>query len=126
MKRILLAAGLAVALALAPAAAAKYRISLTLSTQQPRVGQLVLVSLRTDVPAGQAGTLRLVAVPPGMTIYAALRAEERHRLPLVGIGDRWAANVRFSRPGSWRLVVPNWGAPGYAIPPPVVRVVRVR
>ena len=126
MRRVLLAAGLAAALALAPGAAAKYRITLTLTTEQPRVGQLVLVSLRTDVPADQAGTLRLVAVPPGMSIYAALRTEERHRLPLVRIGDRWAANIRFSRPGRWRLVVPNWGAPGYAIPPPVVRVVRVR
>ena len=51
--------------------------------------------------------------------------EASHRVPLVRMGDRWAANVRFPRPGSWRLVVPNWGAPGYAIPPPVIRVVRV-
>jgi hypothetical protein len=120
----LLAAG--AALALAPAATAKYRITLALSAQQPRVSQLVVVRIGVDVPPSQAGTLRLVLVPPRVGIYTALRDEAHYRVPLVRSGTGWRAVVRFTRRGTWQLVVPNWGAPGYAIPPPVIRAVRVR
>jgi hypothetical protein len=34
--------------------------------------------------------------------------------------------ARFPSLGRWELMVPNWGAPGYAIPPPVIRALRVR
>ena len=70
-------------------------------------------------------TLRLVAVPPRVGLYRALADEDRYAVRLRREGRGWRATVRFERPGRWRLVVPNWGAPGYAIPPPVVRVVSV-
>jgi len=40
--------------------------------------------------------------------------------------DRWRGVARLPRKGRWELVVPNWVAVGYAIPPPLVRVVVVR
>jgi hypothetical protein len=58
-------------------------------------------------------------------MYDAIKAEERHGVELTRHGATWRGVVRFRRAGRWLLVVPNWGAPGYALPPPVVRSVRV-
>jgi hypothetical protein len=119
---------LCLALVAVPVADAKLRVTLRLSDPTPTAGQAVRATVR--VPEQFADVrqleLRLVAVPPGTGLYAALRAERRHRVALVRHGATWTGRVRFTRPGRWRLVVPNVGAPGYAIPPPVVQVVRVR
>jgi hypothetical protein len=71
-------------------------------------------------------TMRLVAVPPGAGIYTALGDEARYAVRLTLSGATWRGVVRLRRPGTWKLVVPNWGAVGYAIPPPVIRRVTVR
>jgi len=123
------AVGLALAaasLAVAPEAEAKFRIALALSDPTPTVGQRVSVVIRADVRPEAGLVMRLLAVPPGVGLYAALRREDRFSVPLVRKGAVWRGTVRFRRPGRWRLVVPNWGAPGYAMPPPVVRLVPVR
>lgn len=113
------------ALALAPAAEAKFRIRLTLSDATPAVEQRVRVSLRAEVADPAGIELRLIAQPPGVHRDVALGRESRYRVPLVLSGSVWRGTLRFSRPGRWFLIVPNWGAPGYAIPPPLVRSVLV-
>lgn len=113
-----------VALVAAGPAEAKYAIRLTLSDSTPVVGQPVRVVLRAD-SADPGGTLRLVAVPPRITMYAAIRAETFFNVRLRQDGAAWRGTVRFNRPGRWLLVVPNWGAPGYAMPPPVAKSVLV-
>lgn len=111
-------------LLIAGPAEAKYAIRLTLSDSTPVVGQPVRVVLRAD-SADPGGTLRLVAVPPRIAMYAAIRAETFFNVRLRQDGPAWRGTVRFNRPGRWLLVVPNWGAPGYAMPPPVVKSVLV-
>ena len=125
-----------VAVVLAPAADAKFEIRLALSADQPAIGERVDVTLRTERPLEAGQRLRLIAVPPRVDIYSALswfvgsRAAGPVRgafeVPLTASGIVWRGQVRFPRAGRWRLVVPNWGAPGYAMPPPVVQVVAVR
>jgi hypothetical protein len=126
VKRLVLV--LCLALAAASAAEAKLRITLTLSDPTPTVGQTLRATVRIPEPFARDRhlSMRLVAVPPGTGLYAALRAERRHGVALVRDGAAWTGRVRLTRPGRWRLVVPNFGAPGYAMPPPVVEVVRVR
>lgn len=114
MRRLLLAA--AVALALPGAAEAKFQLALALEDATPTAGQEVRVVLRADVAPAEVGPMRLVVTPPrGVGYETVLQAEE----------SGWATTVRFDRAGEWLLVVPNWGAPGYAIPPPLVRTVEV-
>jgi hypothetical protein len=123
----------AVFLMLTAAGAAKFGIELNLSSANPRVAQPVTVVLWADADIGSDAVMRLVAVAPGWGIYGALRAESdgldpagpSFRVALTRDGSTWSGTARFRRPGRWRLVVPNWGAPGYAIPPPVIRIVRV-
>ena len=69
--------------------------------------------------------MRLIAVPPGMGMYDAIKAEKRYGVALTKRGATWRGTFRFPRRGRWLLVVPNWGAPGYALPPPVIKKVRV-
>jgi hypothetical protein len=38
----------------------------------------------------------------------------------------WRTTVKLPRPGNWRLIVPNWCAPGVASPLPADRTVTVR
>jgi hypothetical protein len=114
-----------VALVLVPAAEAKFRLRMILSDGHPTVAQTVLVTLRADPVQPADAKLELVAVPPGVKLYPALRSKSRYRVPVVRDAPAWRATVRFSRPGRWLLVVPNWGRSGYAIPPPIVRLVRV-
>jgi hypothetical protein len=118
-------AGAAVALVVAAPAAAKFPITLTLGDATPRVGQQIRVAVSIPARYAEDANMRLVAVPPGMGMYAAIKAEERHGVQLVRRGGTWRGTFRFPRAGRWLLVVPNWGAPGYALPPPVVRKVRV-
>jgi hypothetical protein len=116
---------LVAALIAVPAAEAKFRIRMVVSDGSPTVGQAVDVRVHTNPVLGQRFVLRLVAIPPRVGLYSALWDEDRYAVELRREGRGWRATVRFGRPGRWRLVVPNWGAPGYAIPPPVVRVVSV-
>jgi hypothetical protein len=125
VKRLAIVSPLAIALVATSPAHAKFPITLRLSDATPVVTQPVRVVIR--IPAEHAGgaKMRLVAVPPGVDKYAAIRAESRYGVKLTRDGAAWRGVVRFGRAGRWLLVVPNWGAPGYAIPPPVIRKVRV-
>jgi hypothetical protein len=118
-------AGAALALAIASPAYAKFPITLTLSDVTPRAGQQIRVAVSIPQRYATGANMRVVAVPPGMGMYAAIKAEERHGLELTKRGATWRGTFRFPRAGRWLLVVPNWGAPGYALPPPVIRKVRV-
>jgi hypothetical protein len=113
------------ALVLVPAAEAKFRLRMVLSDGHPSVGQTVRVTVHANPVQPPHASLRLLAIPPGVRLYGALASERRYAVPLVREGRGWRATVRFRRAGRWLLVVPNWGAPGYAIPPPIVRVVPV-
>jgi hypothetical protein len=116
---------LVAALVAVPVAEAKFRIRMVLGDATPAVGQAVDVKVHTDPVLQDRFSLRLVAIPPGVGLYSALSDEDRYAVRIRREGRGWRATVRFARPGRWRLVVPNWGVQGYAIPPPIVRVVRV-
>jgi hypothetical protein len=125
------------ALTLAPAAGAKFRLSLTVDNASPRVGQQIDAVLGADRALDY--DLQLIAVAPGTSWYDVVgvvtgdssRARARvprdgFRIPVVRVApNRWRALVRFPRPGRWRLVIPNGAAEGFIIPPPVVLVVTV-
>jgi hypothetical protein len=129
----------ACALVLTGTAQAKFRMTLSVVPAQPRTHELVHVAVRADESLGRDAVMRLGAVAPGAALMdvVAYVAEERAAYPLVLHGSfavhlrrvnasTWRGTLRFSRAGRWRLVVPNWGAPGYAMPPPIVRAIRVR
>jgi len=131
----------ALALAVAPAADAKFRMRLTVAPAQPRAHAVVHVAIRADEPLGRDAVMKLGAVAPGaafMDVVAHVANQGAFaNYPLVLKGSfavhlrrvsasTWRGAFRFPRAGRWRLVVPNWGAPGYAMPPPLVRAIRVR
>lgn len=109
------------------AAAAKVTITLTVSNGSPHTGENVRVVLRSDLPLAEARTarMRVLSLPPGTELYAALRDEKPFLLTLTRRGSTWYARTQFARKGTWRLVVPNFGAPGFAVPPPIVLRVDV-
>jgi hypothetical protein len=140
-----------VALVLASGASAKFGMSLSLSGATPRVHEPVRATILAETRVGTRCDMRLVAVPPGVGTYESLAALESRQahwvdgpngpvvryVPLeprfgflariVRTGPKtWRATMRFPRRGTWRLVIPNWCAPGYATPPPVARSVVVR
>jgi hypothetical protein len=139
-----------IALCLAPAAAAKFSVSLSVSTTHPHVGQTVEVVIRTGEPTMGACRMRLAAIAPGASRQTALDALINggtttmgttgpvfHRLratPNLGLAVltrrtsavTWRADIRFPHGGAWQLVVPNWCEPGYASPLPAVRALVVR
>ena len=136
--RALLALSLLV-LVLAPAAGAKGRMTLTLGDATPAVGQKLSVLLRMQA-AGTPAKALVVAVAPNEGWYDVVgtvtgaSSSAHANIPHDGFGvelrhvggDRWRAHVSFPRRGNWQLVVPNWGgAPGFAIPPPITRIVKV-
>jgi hypothetical protein len=129
---------LAAVLLLAPAADAKFRMRLTLSPGAPRSGEPVRVRLRTEAPLEASALMRLVVVAPGANLMdvVAKATGNRPGYPAVILDSfavrltqatptAWVGEVTFARPGRWRLVIPNFGVPGYAIPPPLVRTVLV-
>jgi hypothetical protein len=139
--RVLLAAcsvGLAVFVAAAPAAA-KFKMTLALGDSSPAVGQPVTVVWNTEGVLPAAPAMKLVAVAPGAAIYPVLSvltigpgtypasdARGSFAIRLVRVSPhRWRASVTFPKAGSWRVVVPNWGPDGYAMPPPLVRALKV-
>jgi hypothetical protein len=134
---------------LAAGASAKFGLRLWVSTSQPRVGQAVSARILTGPLGGGACRMRLLAVAPGVGRQRALdafigggyvvmgptgpsfhrvRASRRlgflARMRRTG-PTRWRATLEFPRAGRWQLVVPNWCAPGYATPPPAIRLVTV-
>ena len=135
-------AGVAVGIALlvlAPSTAAKARMSLVVGDASPAVGQPTTLVLRMELAQGHTDVM-VVAVAPGHGWYDVVGTVTGHssrahaRIPRDGFrvrltrvaADRWRAFVSFPRPGRWLLVVPNWGGvPGFAIPPPIMRPVRV-
>ena len=126
-------------LAAAPPAGAKFKMTLALGDSSPRVGQPITVVLQTGSVLSDAEIMHLVAVAPGrpmLDVIGAVTGGSRiahAAVPRDGFGielervapHRWRAFVRFPRTGLWQIVVPNWGPVGYAIPPPVVRQLRV-
>jgi hypothetical protein len=98
------------ALLFAPTAAAKFRITLALSVQKPRVGQTVTLVLRTDRNLEPDQNLRLHALSPQLRWVVDVR--------LVRTApNAWRGVFRFKSAGTWRLIVPNWAAPGSTWPP---------
>ena len=124
---------LAASLAVAPGAQAGWRLTLVISNRVPAVGETVRAVLRTE-PAQAHCRLRLVAVRPSVDTRRALdvlavRPQRSYGffVPLARKNAKeWRATVRFGRTGPWKLVVPNWCADGYVLPPPIVQVVTVR
>jgi hypothetical protein len=113
----------ALALAGAPAAEAKFRITLTVKPVQVWAKQPARVIVRTDVVLPRRHVLPLNVVGPWHPRYGNAFFEPRLRR----VGPKtFAATVRFPRGGRWRLIVPNWGPNGSASPPPVDRVVKVQ
>jgi hypothetical protein len=130
------------ALCTAEVANAKFKVSLSLSLNAPRVGVSITAVIHTGSRQDAACAMRLYAVAPGVDIYQALdgftnisvilhRSHPPSRLGFIvptrrAGGAVWRATLRFPRAGRWKLVIPNWCAGGYALPPPVVRTVAVR
>jgi hypothetical protein len=122
MRSVLLLA-LAAALLNAPSAEAKFSISLAVAPTPLWAKQPARVTIRTGIVLPREHGLRLQAVGPGVVRYETTFFDVRLRRT----GPKtFKATVRFPRGGRWRLIVPNWGAPGSAVPPPVDRAVRVR
>jgi hypothetical protein len=141
---------LLVTLVAAPAASAKDRVELSLSTDRPRAGASVWVLVRTDEPTGADCRMQLLAVAPGVSRFEALDAlvaggysvngpqgvsfhaiRPTPRMGFVRSMTRvrtktWLARIRFPTAGRWRLVVPSWCGPGYTYPLPADRPVAVR
>ena len=126
------------ALCVAPAATAKFKLSLALGDSTPAVRQPITVVIRSGVDLDY--DLKLIAVAPGASWYdvvglvtgdsliaTATIPRDGFAVPLVRVApNRWRGLVRFPRTGRWRLLVPHWAAEGFAIPPPIVRPVVVR
>jgi hypothetical protein len=121
MKLVALVTGLL--LVAAPAAEAKFSISLTVEPAQPWVKQPARVIVRTAITLPKNHGLQLHVVGPGPARYDTAVFYFRLRR----IGPRaFGATVRFPRGGRWRLIVPNWNVQGSTSPPPAERTLRVR
>lgn len=130
----IVAATASVALALCPAASAKFAISIAASDPTPAVGQPVSVVIRSERPLDH--DLRLMAVAPGRDIFsvvATLTGDTSRPDPNVArngfevrLGrvapDRWRGTVRFPTAGGWRLVVPNGAPVGVVLPEGAARL----
>ena len=129
MRRVALLA--LAALVLAPAAAAKGRLTVRVSDTTPAAGQQLPVDVRTGWVVAADDWLRLIAVAPGRTWVDVVPAvfgssSARASLPHDGFEitmkriapKHWRALVRLPRTGRWRLVVPNGTHVGYMLPPP--------
>lgn len=121
--RTLLSLAVAAGLLSAPSAEAKFSISLAVDPAHLWAKKLARVTIRTGIVLPREHGLRLQAVGPGIVRYETTFFDVRLRRT----GPKtYKATVRFPRGGRWRLIVPNWGAPGSAVPPPVDRAVQVR
>ena len=124
MKRLMVLAGVAgVALLSAAPAEAKFRITLTVEPAHVWAKQPARILIHTSRVLARKHGLRLNVVGP----YYASTGNPYFEPRLRRTGPKtYTATVRFPRGGLWRLIVPNWGAPGSASPPPVDRRVRVQ
>ena len=125
------------ALCLAPVASAKFKMWLTVGDSTPRIGQSITIVLHAERNLDY--DLKLIAVAPGKSWYDVVgrvtgdSSRARASIPRDGFSvpvtrvapNRWRAFVTFSRPGRWRLIIPNGASVGFMIPPPVVRAVVV-
>jgi hypothetical protein len=117
-----------VALAVCAPALAKFSISISPSDATPALGQRVTLVVRSG-PA-LPYNLRLIAVAPGQRVFRVVATitgdtsrpdphVSRHgfeiRLARVA-PNRWRGVARFSRPGRWRVVVPNGAPVGVIVP----------
>lgn len=123
-----LGAALVVSLIVCGTALAKFRLTITASDPTPAVGQRVTLVVRSDraVPTD----LRLIAVAPGQPVFRVVATitgdtgrpdpnVDRHgfEIDLTRMApNRWRGTARFTRPGRWRVVVPNWGPVGVVMP----------
>jgi hypothetical protein len=128
-----------VACIVAPPVLAKFRMSMTLGNSSPSVGQRITVIVRTERAIPADDFIRLIAVAPDKGWYDVVgrvtgdsslaRADIPHdgyEIKLVRVAPRrWRAFAHFTRPGRWRLVVPNGTSRGFMIPPPLMRWVVV-
>jgi hypothetical protein len=136
--RLLPPAVLAAALLLsAPVADAKIKLLLRVPATAD-VGRPVPAVLGSAIPLDF--DLKLIAVAPGKSWYDVVgRVTGDSSLACAAIPhdgfavhvvrtapNRWRALVRFPRPGTWLLVIPNEAPEGFMIPPPLVRRVVVR
>jgi hypothetical protein len=104
-------------------AQAKFRITLRVEPTPVWAKQPTRVLVRTGIVLPRKHGLRLNVVGP----YYASTGNPFFEPRLQRTGPKtYTATFRFPRGGTWRLIVPNWGAPGSASPPPVDRKVRVR
>ena len=116
----------------APAASAKGRIIVSVTDRRPAVGQTFSVNVHTGFVVPSNDWLRLIAVAPGKDWYQVVgtvtgdSSLTHANIPRDGFGIRlkrvapknWRAFVRLSRPGRWRLVLPNGTHEGFMVPPP--------
>jgi hypothetical protein len=127
-----LGAALAVALVVAPAAAAKGRLTVALSESNPHAGRPFTVTVRTGWVVPPNDWLRLIAVAPGRSwsdvvgTVTGASSRAHARIPRDGfpvhlrrVAPRtWRAVVRLPTRGRWRLVVPNGTHYGFMLHPP--------
>jgi ABC-type amino acid transport substrate-binding protein len=129
MKAVLVAAlaALVALLACAPASA-KFRITVAASDPTPAVGQRVAFVVTSERSVDY--DLRLMAVAPGANVFRVVATitgdtgfpdphVKRHgfEIELARIApNRWRGTARFSRPGRWRVMVPNGAPVGVVIP----------
>ncbi len=131
--RALVATGIA-ALILCGAAAAKFQISVAASDTTPRVGQPVMLTVRSGARLDY--NLRLIAVAPGRDIFCVVAtitgdtgrcdpnvARNGFEVRLTRVApDRWRGTARFRRTGRWRVVVPNGAPVGVMLPAGAARL----
>jgi hypothetical protein len=134
-----LAVVIVVACIAAPAALAKFRMTMALGDSTPRAGQPFAVVVHTEQAIPPLDYIKLIAVAPGEDWYQVVgtvtgdssraHADIPHdgfQIKLVRAGPKtWRAVARLPRPGRWRLLVPNGTKDGFMIPPPLVRWVTV-
>jgi hypothetical protein len=123
----------------APAAAAKFRMTMSLGDSTPTAGSPFTVVVNTEDAIPTGDYIKLIAVAPGKDWYDVVgrvtgdsslaRANipyDGFQIKLVRVAPkRWRAVARLPRPGRWRLIVPNGTHEGFTIPPPLVRTVVV-
>jgi hypothetical protein len=116
------------ALVLCAPAAAKMKITVAAGDTTPAVGQRVSFVVTSERPIDY--DLRLMAVAPAQNVFRVVAtitgdtgrpdpnvARHGFEIDLTRIGpNRWRGTARFSRPGRWRVVVPNGAPVGVVIP----------
>ena len=80
--------------------------------------QAVTLVLRTDKDLEPTQNLRLQALSPQLRWVVDVQL-------VRAAPNAWRGVFRFKSKGTWRLIVPNWGAPGSASPIPLDRRVTV-